>query len=56
MRDMIDWRWLTADDFITLGYIDTDGEAGEVELERCEGEDWGFEFFRRGVRRREAVP
>ena len=30
VRDMIDWRWLTADDFITLGYIDTDGEAGEV--------------------------
>ena len=21
VRDMIDWRWLTADDVITLGYI-----------------------------------
>lgn len=44
VRDMIDWRWLTADDVITVGYIDTDGDAGEVELERYEGEDWGFEF------------
>ena len=44
VRDMIDWRWLTADDVITLGYVDTDGDAGEVELERDEGEDWGFEF------------
>ncbi len=44
VRDMIDWRWLTADDVITLGYIDTDGDAGEVELERFEGEEWGFEF------------
>ncbi len=44
VRDMIDWRWLTADDVITIGYIDTDGDAGEVELERYEGEEWGFEF------------
>lgn len=44
VRDMIDWRWLTADDVITLGYIDTDGDSGEVELERYEGEEWGFEF------------
>ncbi len=44
VRDIIDWRWLTADDVITVGYVDTDGDAGEVELERYEGEDWGFEF------------
>ena len=44
LRDLIDWRWLSADDVITVGYIDLDGEAGEVELERDLGEDWGFEF------------
>lgn len=44
VRDIIDWRWLAADDVIELGYIDLDGDAGEVELEREEGEDWGFEF------------
>ena len=27
-----------------MGYIDLDGEAGEVDLFRDEGEDWGFEF------------
>ncbi|MFR7493783.1 MAG: hypothetical protein ACLUVF_03585 [Adlercreutzia sp.] len=27
-----------------MGYIDLDGEAGEVELEREPGERWGFEF------------
>ena len=27
-----------------LGYIDLDGDEGVVELERGEGEDWGFEF------------
>ena len=44
VRDMIDWRWLSADDAIELGYIDTDGDAGVVELERYEGEEWGIEF------------
>ena len=34
VRDIIDWRWLTADDVIEVGYIDLDGDAGEVELER----------------------
>ena len=37
LRDIIDWRWLAADDVITVGYIDLDGEAGEVELEREPG-------------------
>ena len=44
VRDLIDWRWLSAEDEITVGYIDLDGEAGEVDLFRGEGEDWGFEF------------
>lgn len=44
VRDIIDWRWLTADDAVEVGYIDLDGEAGTVELEREEGEDWGFRF------------
>ena len=30
VRDMIDWRWLTADDVITLGYIDTDGASSSA--------------------------
>lgn len=44
LRDIIDWRRLTADDAVVLGYIDLDGDEGEVELWREEGEDWGFEF------------
>lgn len=44
LRDIIDWRWCSADDEITVGYIDLDGEAGEVRLYRDEGQDWGFEF------------
>ncbi|MEG1434917.1 MAG: DUF512 domain-containing protein [Gordonibacter sp.] len=44
LRDIIDWRWLAADDEVVLGYIDLDGDAGEVELVREPGEDWGFEF------------
>lgn len=44
VRDIIDWRWLTADDVVELGYLDLDGDEGVVELEREEGEDWGIEF------------
>ena len=44
LRDLIDWRWLASDDEVELGYIDLDGEAGTVELERDEGEAWGLEF------------
>lgn len=44
VRDIIDWRWLSADDSMRVGYIDLDGDAGEVDLERDEGEDWGFSF------------
>lgn len=44
VRDLIDWRWLTAEDEIELAYIDAEGDAGTVVLEREEGEDWGIEF------------
>lgn len=44
LRDIIDWRWLSADDVIEVGYIDLDGEEGSVELVREEGEPWGFDF------------
>ena len=44
LRDMIDWQWQTADDAIELEYIDTEGDRGFVELEREEGEPWGFSF------------
>ena len=44
MRDIIDWRWIASDDELRVGYIDLDGERGEVELWREPGEDWGFEF------------
>lgn len=44
VRDIIDWRWLAADDEAAFGYIDLDGEEGVVELVREEGEEWGFEF------------
>lgn len=47
LRDVIDWRWLASDDVITVGYVDLDGETGEVELERECGQDWGVTF--RGV-------
>ena len=44
VRDLIDWRWLSSDDAMAVGYIDLDGDRGEVELEREEGEGWGFSF------------
>ncbi len=44
VRDIIDWRWIASDDELKVGYIDLDGERGEVELWREPGEDWGFEF------------
>ena len=44
VRDIIDWRWLSAEDEIEVGYIDLDGDEGAIVLERDEGEDWGFEF------------
>lgn len=44
LRDLIDWRWLSADDAIEVGYVDLEGDSGTVELERDEGEPWGFSF------------
>ena len=44
LRDVIDWRWLSGEEVITVGYVDLDGDEGEVELWREPGEDWGFEF------------
>jgi putative radical SAM enzyme (TIGR03279 family) len=44
LRDIIDWRWLSADDEIEVNYIDLEGDAGSVVLERDPGEDWGFSF------------
>lgn len=44
VRDLIDWRWLSSDDEIALGYVDADGEEGVCELWREEGQCWGLEF------------
>lgn len=44
LRDVLDWRWYADGEEITVAYADTDGEAGEVDLFRDEGEDWGIEF------------
>lgn len=44
LRDILDWQWYSDGDFVTLSYIDTDGDAGDVELERDEGESWGIVF------------
>ncbi|NPD31228.1 DUF512 domain-containing protein [Eggerthellaceae bacterium zg-1084] len=44
LRDVIDWRWLASDDVVELGYVDTEGDAGTVEVERDPGTDWGIEF------------
>lgn len=44
LRDIIDWRWYADGDDIEVSYVDADGDAGEVELFREEGEQWGFEF------------
>ena len=44
VRDIIDWRWLSSEPCIEVSYVDTDGDAGVIELERDWDEDWGFEF------------
>lgn len=44
LRDVLDWQWYSADDEIELSYIDLDGEAGDIVLEREEGESWGITF------------
>ncbi len=44
LRDLIDWRWYSFDDCISVGYIDTAGDRGEIELQRSLDQDWGFSF------------
>ena len=44
LHDIIDWRWYSAADEMHLSYIDNDGDRGEIDLVREEGEEWGFEF------------
>lgn len=44
LRDILDWQWYSADDVIELSYIDTDGDAGVVELVRDPEESWGITF------------
>lgn len=44
LRDIIDWRWLSAGDQVELGYVDLDGDQGTVLLERDLGQDWGLRF------------
>lgn len=44
LRDIIDWRWLSAGDQVELGYVDLDGDRGTVLLERSPEEDWGLAF------------
>ncbi|MEG2005993.1 MAG: DUF512 domain-containing protein [Raoultibacter sp.] len=44
LRDIIDWRWLSAEECIAVSYVDTDGDRGVIELEREPGEEWGFSF------------
>ncbi len=44
LRDVLDWRWYADGDEICVSYVDSDGEAGEIELVRDEGEDWGIDF------------
>lgn len=44
LRDIIDWRWHACENSVSIGYIDTDGDEGVVELERLDEQDWGIEF------------
>lgn len=31
LRDVLDWRWYADGEEITVAYVDTDGEVGEVD-------------------------
>ena len=44
LRDMIDWQWYSDGFEVTLSYVDTEGDSGEVTLEREDGESWGITF------------
>lgn len=44
LHDIIDWRWYSAGDEVTLTYEDIEGDIGTVTLLRDEDQDWGFDF------------
>ena len=44
LKDITDWSWYSDGYEVELSYIDTDGDAGTVELFREEGEAWGITF------------
>ena len=44
IRDVIDWQWNSDSDCISVSYIDTENDQGEVILEREVGQPWGFQF------------
>ena len=44
VNDIIDYRFLTADDEITVKLVTTDGEEWLMEIEKDFGEDLGLEF------------
>ena len=44
LTDILLWQWESAGDTVDLAYIDGEGDAGEVTLERDVEEPWGFVF------------
>lgn len=44
IKDILDWRWRSDTDVITVGYIDNDGDQGTVVLTRYDDRPWGFQF------------
>lgn len=44
VRDLIDWRWLSAGEDIVIDCTDADGDRSTVSLWREPGEAWGVEF------------
>jgi len=43
-RDLIDYRYLCADDYLELEVVDAEGETHHVELEKDYDDDLGLEF------------
>ncbi len=44
LTDILLWQWESADAEVDVRYVDGDGDAGEVTLERDPEEPWGFTF------------
>ncbi len=44
VRDLIDWRWLTDGNEITVTVQDAQGARREFDLDRAPTESWGIEF------------